>query len=55
MRNLFRAVLRYRQNYKAVDLLLNDPMTGKEATLKLRQRMLYKSKAERERKRFRVH
>lgn len=48
MRNLFRAVLRDRQNYKAVDLLLNDPMTEKEVTLKLRPRMLYNSKAERD-------
>lgn len=39
VRHLFRAVLRYRQNYKAVDLLLNDPMTEKKVTLKLRPRM----------------
>lgn len=55
MRNLLRAVLRYRQNYKAVDLLLNDPMTEKEVTLKLRPRILYNSKAEREIKCFRVY
>lgn len=48
VRNPFRAVLRYRQNYKAVDFLLNDPMTGKEVTLKLRLRILYNSKAERD-------